>query len=105
MKQKEQNKPSLEVEVTSLKRQLAGSKGRNKQLAEENKKLKEELCKFGEEKVEQLKDALATANEQISIYKAGLNDTKIKLADHKAIIEWYNKKPWYAKIFISKIFV
>ena len=106
MKQEEQNKPSLQEEVSSLKRQLAGSKGRNKQLAEENKNLKEKICSVAadnELEVEKLKDALATANEQISNHKSELYTAKVKLSDYKCIIEWYNELPWWKKVFVKRI--
>jgi len=107
MTQKEQNKSSLQDEITSLKRQLAGSKGRNKQLVEENRVLKNKISLLegdNSKEVEQLRDALATANESIANYKSELYETKIKLTDYKAIVEWYNELPWWKKMFIWRIF-
>lgn len=107
MTQKEQNKSSLQNEITSLKRQLAGSKGRNKQLVEENRVLKNKISLLegdNSKEVEQLRDALATANESIANYKSELYETKIKLTDYKAIVEWYNELPWWKKMFIWRIF-
>lgn len=107
MTQKEQNKSSLQDEITSLKRQLAGSKGRNKQLLEENRVLKNKISLLegdNSKEVEQLRDALATANESIANYKSELYETKIKLTDYKAIVEWYNELPWWKKMFIWRIF-
>ena len=106
MTQKEQNKPSLQEEITSLKRQLAGSKGRNKQLVEENRVLKNKISLLegdNSKEVEQLRDALATANESIANYKSELYETKIKLTDYKAIVEWYNELPWWKRIFVKKL--
>ena len=97
---------SLEAEVTSLKRQLAGSKGRNKKLAEENKELKDKISLLegdNSKEVEQLRDALATANESITNYKSELRETKIKLTDYKAIVEWYNELPWWRKVFLFRL--
>ena len=107
MTQKEQNKSSLQDEITSLKRQLAGSKGRNKQLVEENRVLKNKISLLegdNSKEVEQLRDALATANESIANYKSELYETKIKLTDYKAIVEWYNELPWWKKMVIWRIF-
>ena len=106
MTQKEQNKPSLQEEITSLKRQLAGSKGRNKQLAEENRVLKNKISLLegdNSKEVEQLRDALATANGKITNYKSELHTTKVKLSDYKGIIEWYNELPWWRKMFVFKL--
>ena len=107
MTQKEQNKSSLQDEITSLKRQLAGSKGRNKQLVEESRVLKNKISLLegdNSKEVEQLRDALATANESIANYKSELYETKIKLTDYKAIVEWYNELSWWKKMFIWRIF-
>lgn len=103
MKKNEPNvKPSFEEEITSLKRQLAGSKGRNKQLTEENSAMKDRIFVYTKE-IERLKDALSTANESIANYKSELYETKIKLTDYKAFIEWYNELPWWKKVFVSRI--
>lgn len=106
MKQEKQNKPSLQEEVSSLKRQLAGSKGRNKQLAEENMVLKNKISLLegdNSKEVEQLRDALSTANESIANYKSELYETKIKLTDYKAIVELYNELPWWRKVFLFRL--
>lgn len=106
MTQKEQNKPYLQDEITSLKRQLAGSKGRNKQLAEENKVLKNKISLLegdNSKEVEQLRDALATANESIANYSSQLNRTHVTLSDYKAIVEWYNELPWWRKMFVWRL--
>jgi len=102
MKQEKQNMPSLQEEVASLKRQLAGSKGRNKQLAEEKKAMKDKNFGYTKE-IERLNDALATANESIANYKSELFETKIKLTDYKAIVEWYNELPWWRKAFLFRL--
>ena len=91
-------------ELEHFKRVAAGLKGRNKQLVEENMVLKNKISLLegdNSKEVEQLRDALSTANESIANYKSELYETKIKLTDYKAFIEWYNDLPWYKKIFIS----
>lgn len=106
MKQEEQNKPSLQEEVSSLKRQLAGSKGRNKQLAEENRLLKDKISLLegdNSKEVEQLRDALATANEQIANYKTEVHNQKIEVVGYKAMLEWYNELPWWKRVFVKKM--
>lgn len=106
MKQEEQNKPSLQEEVSSLKRQLAGSKGRNKQLAEENRLLKDKISLLegdNSKEVEQLRDALATANESIANYKTEVHNKKIEIVGYKAMLEWYNELPWWKRVFVKKM--
>jgi len=106
MKQEEQNKPSLQEEVSSLKRQLAGSKGRNKQLAEENMVLKNKISLLegdNSKEVEQLRDAIATANEQIANYKTEVHNKKIEVVGYKAMLEWYNELPWWKRVFVKKM--
>lgn len=102
MKQEEQNKPSLQEEVSSLKRQLAGSKGRNKQLADENRAMKDKIFGYTKE-IERLNDAVKTAHDLKANYKSELYETKIKLTDYKAIVEWYNELPWWKKVFVKKL--
>ncbi len=93
---------SLEAEVTSLKRQLAGSKGRNKQLAEENKAMKDRIFGYTKE-IERLNDAVKTVHDLAANYKSELYETKIKLTDYKAFFEWYNELPWWKKMFVKRI--
>jgi len=102
MTKKEQNKPSLQDEITSLKHQLAGSKGRNKQLVEENKAMKDKILGYTKE-IERINDAVKTAHDLAANYKSELFETKIKLTDYKAIVEWYNELPWWKKVFVKRI--
>jgi chromosome segregation ATPase len=108
MKKKEnepQAKPSLQEEVASLKRQLAGSKGRNKQLAEENKALKSNAYHL-EKEVERLNDAIKATHCLVDSCKTELYETKeklIKLKDIEAMVEWYNELPLWKKVFVKRI--
>lgn len=103
MKKNEPNvNPSLEEEITSLKRQLAGSKGRNKQLAEENRAMKDRLFGYTKE-IDRLNDAVKTARDLAASYKSELYEKRVKLADYTALIEWYNELPWWNKVFVKRI--
>lgn len=97
---------ALCADIAHWKKVAAGLKGRNKQLAEENRVLKNKISLLegdNSKEVEQLRDALATANESIANYKSELYETKIKLTDYAALIEWYNELSWWEKVFVSRI--
>ena len=115
MKKNEPNvKPSLEEEITSLKRQLAGSKSRNKQLSQDVEKWKA----YGEEADEMNEKRIDKIDEQSKIIE-GLNSQvrqlsnaskeqaeKIKalrkeLFDAREVIEQYKELPWFRRIFFK----
>jgi len=115
MKKNEPNvKPSLEEEITSLKRQLAGSKGRNKQLMQDVEKWKA----YGKEADEMNEKRIAKIDEQNRIIEClnsqvkQLSDVskeqseKIKklreeLGTANSILEYYKELPWYRRIFFK----
>ena len=97
---------ALCTDLEHWKKVAAGLKGRNKQLVEENRVLKNKISLLegdNSKEAEQLRDALSTANESIANYKSELYETKIKLTDYKAFIEWYNELPWWKKMFVKRI--
>ena len=99
-------KSSLVTDLEHWKKVAAGLKGRNKQLVEENRVLKNKISLLegdNSKEVEHLRDALSTANESIANYKSELYETKIKLTDYKAIVEWYNELPWWRKVFLFRL--
>ena len=103
---------SLEAEVTSLKHQLAGSKGRNKQLTQDVEKWKA----YGKEADEMNEKRIAKIDEQEKVID-GLNSQVKQLSDSskeqsenikalrkelseaKETIEHYKELPWYRRIF------
>ena len=87
--------PSLQEQVMTLKKQVAGLKGYNNQI--------KTFSELQTKKLEQVTDALATANEEIVNCKSKLQHVSLELVDYKSIVEWYNALPWYKKIFIRKI--
>lgn len=124
------NEKSLEEELKYLKKQVVGLKGRNTALTATHKRDLEEIKALHEQidgagnrigelvgelenvrasfqnasdEQEQLRDALSTANESIANYKSELYETKIKLTDYKAIVEWYNELPWWRKVFLFRL--
>ena len=115
MKKNEPNvKPSLEEEITSLKRQLAGSKGRNKQLMQDVEKWKA----YGKDADEINEKRIAKIDEQTKIIE-GLNSQVKQLSDASkeqcekikklreelvvanASLEYYKELPWFKRIFFK----
>lgn len=115
MKKNEPNvKPSLEEEIISLKRQLAGSKGRNKQLAQDVEKWKT----YGKVADEMNEKCIAKIDEQGKVID-GLNSQVRQLGDTSkeqaekikklreelvvanANLEYYKELPWYRRIFFK----
>jgi len=105
---------SLEEEITSLKRQLAGSKGRNKQLTQDVEKWKA----YGKEADEMNEKRIAKIDEQTKIIE-GLNSQVKQLGDvskeqaekikklreelytANVSLEYYKELPWYRRIFFK----
>lgn len=95
MKEKEQNKPSPYDEIASLKKQVAGLKGYNKQLRTANENAENEL--------EKVSDALSTANEGIANLMSDIKTMSRKKSDLTTTINNYNNLPWWRKIFVFKL--
>lgn len=114
MKQEEQNKRSFKEEITSLKHQLAGQKGRMQQLSKEVQKWKD----YGKEADELNEKRIAKIDEQTKIIE-GLNSQVKQLSDASkeqcekikklreelvvanANLEYYKELPWYKRIFFK----
>lgn len=97
---------ALCADLEHWKKVAAGLKGRNKQLAEENRLLKDKISLLegdNSKEVEQLRDALATANESIANYKTEVHNQKIEIVGYKAMLEWYNELPWWKRVFVKKM--
>ena len=98
---------ALCADLEHWKKVAAGSKGRNKQLVEENRVLKNKISLLegdNSKEVKLLRDALAVANESIANYSSQLHRTHVTLSDYKAIVEWYDELPWYRKVFVGRLF-
>ena len=99
-----ENKPSLQEEITSLKRQVAGAKGRNKQLAEENRVLKDCLSE-AKERRKKIVDGLESQVKELSgentTLKNELNEKEQVLNTYLDNVAWFNNLPWYKKMFIK----
>jgi len=93
----ELNDTALELskENLHLKHQLAGSKGRNKQLAEEIKHLKEDITASN--------SVIKTMHHKLSEQMHKIDMLSLENSDYRAMVEWYNDLPWYKKIFISRL--
>lgn len=101
-------KPSLQEEVQMLKRQLSGSKGRNKQLAKENADLKELLNKRQLEKDEAKENSIKGLQSQVMALRDLLaeKDKEIKELEEEvdtfsANYNYIKSLPWYKRIFFK----
>ena len=107
-------KPSLQEEITHLKRVVAGQKGRMQQLSKEVQKWKD----YGKEADELNERRIAKIDEQTKIIE-GLNSQVKQLGDvsreqaekikklreelvvANANLEYYKELPWYRRIFFK----
>jgi len=115
MKKNEPNvKPSLEEEITSLKRQLAGSKSRNKQLSQDVEKWKaygkeaDEMNEKRIDKIDEQSKIIEGLNSQVRQLSSSSKEQaeKIKalrkeLFDAREVIEHYKELPWFRRIFFK----
>lgn len=95
MEQLKADNEAMKNEILHLKRQLAGSKGRNKQLAEEIKRLKEDITASN--------SLIKTMHHELSERMHKVDVLSLRDFDYRAMVEWYNDLPWYKKIFISRL--
>lgn len=105
---------SLEAEVTSLKHQLAGSKGRNKQLTQDVEKWKaygKEADELNEKRIvkideqEKVIDGLNSQVKQLSDVSREQAEKIKKLREELVVantnLEYYKELPWYKRIFFK----
>jgi predicted RNase H-like nuclease (RuvC/YqgF family) len=96
---------SLKENVTSLKRQLAGCKGRNKQLTEEVCKWKaygEESDLLNEQKAERvygLEKEIAEKKEYCKVLESKVCSLEAEKSELLDIIGKNKALPWYKRIF------
>lgn len=107
-KENQTTNPSLQEEVLMLKRQLSGSKGRNKQLAKENADLKELLKKRQFEKDEAKENSIKGLQSQVMALRDLLaeRDKEIKELEEEidtfsANYNYIKSLPWYKRIFFK----
>ena len=115
MKKNEPNvNHSLEEEITSLKRQLAGSKGRNKQLAQDVERWKaygneaDELNEKRIGKIEEQEKVIEGLNSQVKTITdisnkrlQIINSLRIELTEARENIRHYKGLPWFRRIFFK----
>ena len=85
----------MSKEIQHLKRQLAGSKGRNKQLAEEIKHLKEDITARD--------SVIKTMHNKLSEQMHKIDVLSLQNSDYRAMVEWYNELPWWRKVFLFRL--
>jgi len=85
----------MSKEIQHLKRQLAGSKGRNKQLTEEIKHLKEDITARD--------SVIKTMHNKLSEQMHKIDVLSLQNSDYRAMVEWYNELPWWRKVFLFRL--
>jgi chromosome segregation ATPase len=98
---------SLEAEVTSLKHQLAGSKGRNKQLMQDVEKWKaygNEADQMYNEKLTLLDECqknMKKLEEKVGDLSNQLSDAKAEAQTAKETLETYTKSSWLKRMLMK----
>jgi chromosome segregation ATPase len=109
--EKKENKTtnqSLQEEVQMLKRQLAGSKGRNKQLAKENADLKElfhkrqfEKDEAKENSIKGLQSQVMALNDLLAEKNKEIKELGEEIDTFSANYDYIKSLPWYKRIFFK----
>jgi len=94
------NKEELQEQIAMLKKQVAGSKGRNKQFFEENKRLKEDLSDKDNviKELESQKEKLTRENKAL---KKEVDEVSSQIKTYTMNADWFNSLPWYKKMFVK----
>ena len=86
---------AMKEEISRLRHQVSGSKGRNKRLTEEIKHLKEDITARD--------SVIKTMHHKLSEQIHKIDVLSLQNSDYRAMVEWYNDLPWYKKIFVSRL--
>lgn len=97
MKEEQNAKPSLQEEITHLKRVVAGQKGRLQQMSADNERLSRvigEKDKAIQGLESQVKDMSETMKKQAN----RIEELKGDVAVAEANLEYYESLPWWKKV-------
>ena len=97
--EKEQNKCSLQEEITHLKRVVAGQKGRLQQLSAENERLNR-VVKEKDMAIQGLEYQVRDMSETMKKQANRIEELKGDVAVAEANLEYYESLPWWKKIFV-----
>lgn len=96
--EKEQNvKPSLQEEITHLKRVVAGQKGRLQQMSADNERLNRVIKEKGMA-IQGLEYQVRDMSETMKKQANRIEELKGDVAVAEANLEYYKSLPWWKKI-------
>lgn len=97
MKEKEQNKPSLQEEITHLKKVVAGQKGRMQQMSTELQE-SNSVIKEKDSTIAGLQSQVKEMSETLRKQANRIEELKGYLSVAEANLEYYKSLPWWKKI-------
>ena len=99
MKEEQNVKPSLQEEITHLKRVVAGQKGRLQQMSADNERLKR-VIKEKDMAIQGLEYQVRDMSETTKKQANRIEELKGDVSIAEANLEYYMSLPWWKKIFV-----
>ncbi len=99
MKEEQNVKPSLQEEITHLKRVVAGQKGRLQQMSADNERLKR-VIKEKDMAIQGIEYQVKDMSETLKKQANRIEELKGDVAVAEANLEYYESLPWWKKIFV-----
>lgn len=97
MKEEQNVKPSLQEEITHLKRVVAGQKGRLQQMSADNERLNR-VIKEKDMAIQGLEYQVRDMSETTKKQANRIEELKGDVAIAEANLEYYKSLPWWKKI-------
>lgn len=97
MKEEQNAKPSLQEEITHLKRVVAGQKGRLQQMSADNERLNR-VIKEKDMAIQGLESQVRDMSETTKKQSNRIEELKGDAAVAEANLEYYKLLPWWKKI-------
>ncbi len=97
MKEEQNVKPSLQEEITHLKRVVEGQKGRLQQMSADNERLKR-VIKEKDMAIQGLEYQVRDMSETLKKQANRIEELKGDVAVAEANLEYYESLPWWKKV-------
>lgn len=97
MKEEQNVKPSLQEEITHLKRVVAGQKGRLQQMSADNERLNR-VIKEKDMAIQGLESQVKDMSETMKKQANRIEELKGDVAVAEANLEYYESLPWWKKV-------
>ena len=97
MKEEQNVKPSLQEEITHLKRVVAGQKGRLQQMSADNERLNR-VIKEKDMAIQGLESQVRDMSETAKKQSNRIEELKGDVAVAEANLEYYESLPWWKKV-------